>query len=208
VKALKQIKFEKGLLRTMAKMGCAIRICAYEAESGDSEVCRIAIGQTFGKDCDHQVLASIEPRKMRERSFFGDWLDFDTGKLIKRGTHSNDAGVELINPTLLQLANFRARSSGGDIPEAGEGGQFAYAFLCPPYSLRGDARKIQETFDALRAALLPEDSENEIRDWTSPRLPEFSAYFKAGMEWWGIFLFTIFDSSRKRLLVLSASTTD
>jgi hypothetical protein len=192
----------------MSKMGCAIHIHAYEAESGEYEVCRSAIGQTFGVDSGNEALAFIQPRKMRERRFFGDWLDFDTGKLIKRGTYGNDLREELIDPTLMQLERFGARSGGSGIPEAGEGGQFAYAFLCPPYSLRGNARKIQDTFDTLRTALLPEDSEHEILDWTSPQLPEFSDYFKVGMDWWGIFLFTIFDPSRKRLLVLSASTTD
>lgn len=200
--------FDKGLLRRIKKLGCVIDVSAFEANDGELETCRQAISQTFGPDRTDAILFSVSPRKLRERKFFGDWLNLDTGKLIKRGTYKNDAGDELIDPTMEKLFKFGARSSACEIPDAGSGGQFAYAFLCPPYSLRGSARSIQETFDELRWAILPNDTENEILDWTSPILTNFSAYFKVGMEWWGIFLFTIFSRSRRRLIVLSASTTD
>ncbi len=45
-------------------------------------------------------------------------------------------------------------------------------------------------------------------DWSSPRLPEASRFFAAGMEWWGVFLFTIYVPQIRRLTVIAGSTAD
>jgi hypothetical protein len=39
-------------------------------------------------------------------------------------------------------------------------------------------------------------------------LPEASKFFAAGMEWWGVFLFTINVPSIGRLTVIAGSTSD
>lgn len=66
-----------------------------------------------------------------------------------------------------------------------------------------------EFYDMDRDALiLPAGSGEIITDWSSRRLGELSEYFRAGLDYWGVFLFTIFHPSTARLVVLSASTTD
>ncbi|MBN9467142.1 MAG: hypothetical protein J0J10_00035 [Bosea sp.] len=56
--------------------------------------------------------------------------------------------------------------------------------------------------------LFPPLQKAEITDWSSPKLPEVSDYFADGMEWWGVFLFTIYLPDLKRLTVIAASATD
>jgi hypothetical protein len=88
------------------------------------------------------------------------------------------------------------------------GGQFAYAFSEPPYGLQARPSEVQELFCAIRDFILPRGSEHEISDWSSPRLTEASDYFTAGMDWWGVFLFTVYLPTLRRLTAIAGSTTD
>ncbi len=56
--------------------------------------------------------------------------------------------------------------------------------------------------------LLPPGEATVISDWDSCQLGEVSAYFEDGLEWWGAFLFTIYQAGTGRLLVIAASATD
>ena len=55
---------------------------------------------------------------------------------------------------------------------------------------------------------MPPNLEHEILDWTNPKLPEVSAFFASGMEWWGVFLFTVHVPETGLLTVICGSTTD
>jgi hypothetical protein len=68
--------------------------------------------------------------------------------------------------------------------------------------------EVQELFTAVRKFVLPPNLEHHILDWTSPRLPEVSKFFAAGMEWWGVFLFTVHVPAIRRLTVIAGSTSD
>ena len=92
--------------------------------------------------------------------------------------------------------------------DPGSGGQFAYAFSNPPYGLRARGSEVQALFEEIRDFILPPDERSEILDWTSPRLPEVSAYFSMGIDWWGVFLFTIHVPATGRLTAIAGSTTD
>jgi hypothetical protein len=113
----------------------------------------------------------------------------------------------LVNPRLRQLDDL-VMAGGVEIPDPGGGGQFAYAFSWTPYGLHAKPREIQQLFDAITDFVLPPGADHEIWDWASPRLPEVSQYFEAGMDWWGVFLFTIYVPSLRRLTVIAGSTTD
>jgi steroid 5-alpha reductase family enzyme len=67
---------------------------------------------------------------------------------------------------------------------------------------------VQTLFEEIRDFILPPALECEICDWSSPRLPEVSDYFADGMEWWGIFLFSVYIPALNRLTVVAGSTTD
>ena len=65
-----------------------------------------------------------------------------------------------------------------------------------------------EIFHAVRRFILPPDLEHDILDWAHPELPEVADYFAQGMEWWGVFLFTIHVPALNRLTAIAGSTTD
>jgi hypothetical protein len=147
-------------------------------------------------------------RRIRPRAFSGDWYDLESGVLLKMGSYTTVDGSELKNPVLKNLDRVKSVSGLSPNPEAGSGGQFAYACANPPYRLKSRPREVQATFDEIGDFILPPAYESAIWDWRSPELPEASDYFAAGMEWWGAFLFSIHIPATKRLTIVAGSTTD
>lgn len=188
-------------------IGGVLQFAAYSDVDDDDETVVSAIG-TLLSGPDLGRLHELGSRRIGQPEFFGDWYDLTSGDLVQLGTWRTDDGRELVDPKLKQLQGVRISSGGGIIPDAGSGGQFAYAFSHPPYQFRARPLEVQMLFNAIRRFLLPEDVEHDIRDWASSRLVEVSADFKAGMEWWGVFLFTIYTPSFRRLVVIAGSTTD
>lgn len=157
---------------------------------------------------DAERLRLLGCRRIRERTFFGDWYDPDSGNLLKVGNWRTADRTELENPTLKSLDGVRVVSGAAPCPEAGAEGQFAYAFSTPPYGLNARPGEVQAVFEAIRDFVLPPGRRSEIRDWSSPRLPEVSDYFSAGMEWWGVFLFSVYIPEIERLTIVAGSATD
>lgn len=56
--------------------------------------------------------------------------------------------------------------------------------------------------------MLPRSDHCEILDWSNPKLVHVSDYFKAGMEWWGVFLFSIYAPTSRRLSIVMGSASD
>lgn len=173
----------------------------------NEDVCLEAIA-TSVPGLDREKLRAISCRPVDAQAFFGDWYDINKGALIRRGTWRTEDGRTLENPVLTDLDGLRISGGGVEIPAAGSGGQFAYAFVNPPYDLGASPKEVQRVFDSVRRFLLPPHTSHEILDWSDPRLPEAAEYFEAGMEWWGVFLFVVFIPEFQRLVVISASTTD
>jgi hypothetical protein len=94
------------------------------------------------------------------------------------------------------------------LPEAGTGRQFAYAFSRTLDALKAAAGEVQQLCNAITNFVLPPNREHHFLDWSSSRLPEASKFFAVGMEWWGVFLFTIYVPSIRRLTVIAGSTSD
>ena len=169
-----------------------------------------AILATIGEPAtiDPEKLRSLRSRRVSEPEFFGDWYDPATGALLRIGEWQTDQSQTLHNPRLQDLEHVRIISGSGAIPDVGAGGQFAYAFTNPPYTLRTRPSEVQALFDEIRTFILPPNLQSDVLDWTSDRLPEVSDYFAAGMEWWGVFLFSIHVVALNRLTIIAGSTTD
>lgn len=169
-----------------------------------------AIGSVLSPQAsfDEARLRGLGSRRIGEAAFFGECFDPQSGALLHRGSVSTRGGLELHDPTLVELDRHRAVSSSQLGVEAGAGGQFAFAFAHPPYRLQATGREVQALFDAIRGVLLPPGQPSEILDWSSPLLPEVSDYFEDGMEWWGVFLFTIHLPGPGQLAVIAGSSTD
>ena len=190
-----------------AAIGGVIEFAVFdEAGPGDDLA---AIAAMLGLDAAAMDrLGELACRERDEAGLFGDWFDPATGKLIRRGAWTLDDGRRVVDPYLVDLQGAKAIAGGTELPEAGSGGELAFAFLHPPYDVHGEPRDIQAIFDGIRAFLLPAHFEHRILDWSSPRLPEVSPWFGAGMEWWGVYLFTIYTPAAARLVVIAASETD
>lgn len=167
-------------------IGGVLDIALFEETEGGEEDILDAIALTLDvADFRRAALLSLGYRRIDEAMLFGSRYDPATGALIAD-----------------------MRSAAFEIPEPGAGGELAYAFAFPPYPLDARPAEIQSLFDDLRHAILPAHGEATILDWSSPRLPEVSAYFEPGMEWWGVFLFSIHIPAIRRLTIIAGSTTD
>jgi hypothetical protein len=153
-------------------------------------------------------LRSLGYKRISERTFFGDWYALESGKLLKLGDYRTADGSKLQNPKLESLDSVKILSGASTCPDPGSGGNFAYAFSNPPYGLNAQGSDVQTVFEEIRDFILPPALQCEICDWSSPRLPEVSDYFADGMEWWGVFLFSVYIPALSRLTVVAGSTTD
>jgi hypothetical protein len=192
------------------KMMGALDFAVFDDATGTEEEILTAIPQALhqARTLDAEILRSVGFRRIRERRFFGDWYDFEGGMLLRIGDYKTADGAELKDPVLKKLDQVKIVSGASPCPEAGAGGQFAYAFSNPPYGLKGRPSEVQAIFEEIRDFILPPMHQGEIWDWGSPQLPEASDYFAAGMEWWGVFLFTIHIPAIQRLTIVSGSTAD
>lgn len=190
-----------------SEIGGALEFAVFEDVQGDLETALEAISVTV-PGIEKDKLRALGSRCIDDQTFFGDWYDAQTKSLLWIGTHTTSDGRTLTDPRLSDLDNVRISHRASSIPEMGGGGQFAYAFSHTPYGLQARPSEVQALFDSIRDYVIPSDVEHEILDWTNPRLPEASAYFTAGAEWWGIFLFTAYVPQIRRLTVVSGSTTD
>jgi hypothetical protein len=188
-------------------IGGALRFAIYEdARGGDAEALTAITSAV--PDLDRGKLESLGCRRIDRLRFFGDWYDMATDSVLSVGEFTTSDGKKLVNPRLKDLGGIKIQSGGSPLPEAGDGGQFAYAFSFTPYGLDASPEEVQELFDAITKFILPPNHEHHILDWSSPRLPEASKFFAAGMEWWGVFLFTIHVPLMRRLTVVAGSTSD
>ncbi len=191
------------------RMGGVLGFAVYDHADNDEADARAAIHDTLVKlgKVDDLALNSLHPRQLSEAQFFGDWYTPD-GNLVWNGTITTSDGRRLERPTFRTLAGVKVASASAGGPDIGQGGQFAYAFANPPYPLTAPYDHVQRVFDGIRHALLPPGDTCIITDWTRPDLDKVSAYFAPGKEWWGVFLFTIYDTSTRRLTVIIGSATD
>lgn len=192
------------------KMWGVLDFAVFEEATGSEEEIVSAIREALPlkSSFDAQALRALGSRPIRERAFFGDWYEHETGNLIKVGGFRTASGEELENPVLKKLDRVAITSSASPAPDTRGGGQFAYAFSTAPYGLHGRPSEVQAVFEEIRDFILPPGDPCHIRDWSSADLGRVSDYFDAGLEWWGVFLFSIHVPALQRLTVIAGSTTD
>lgn len=191
------------------KVGGVLDFGVFDDTDGTDADIIEAVAQTLPRSrrFDGERLIRQGGRPVFERALLGDWYDPDRQVLLYRGEWTAPDGRKLIDPPLPSLRTSKL-SGGVALPEPGEGGQLAYAFSCPPYSLNAKPGEVQELFDAIIAFLLPSGRQHEIRDWSSPALIDVSDYFEAGADWWGVHLYTIRTPESRRLTVIAGSMSD
>ncbi len=97
----------------------------------------------------------------------------------------------------------RSKSAAPDGDSLTDG--YAEAFLEPPYGLQVGLDRADRWFGAINDALLGGLSDDlEIRSWST----DWSNWFDAGHEWWGVHLWTVRPTARPWMVGIAASTTD
>jgi hypothetical protein len=192
------------------RIGGVLTFAVFEdSEGGEEEIVEaMPLALPHSKRFNPERLRALGCRRINERALFGDWYDRGSGRLLRLGDYDTGDGRKLKDPKLVDLDRESLMSGAAPIPEAGAGGQLAYAFSHPPYSLRARGSEVQALFDEIRGFILPPPHWSEILDWTSPSLAEVSDYFDPGMQWWGVFLFSIHVPALRRLTIVAGSTSD
>jgi hypothetical protein len=157
---------------------------------------------------DLDAIESLPRRSIWKKDFLGDWYDPEAKLMRLVGGGKLTDGTELENPSFDKLYGKKTSNWGSWCPEPGSGGQFGYAFSQPPYGLQADYAEIQRIFDLVIEYLFEKGVHTDVTDWSSPELVKLSSYFSHGLDWWGVFLFTLFSPANGRLTVISASTSD
>jgi len=189
-------------------MGGVLDFAVFEDANGTEDEILLAVPQTLRHSniYDREKLRSLGSRHITKRKFFGDWYDYEKGLLLKHGRWITADGRKLDSPALVTLADTAILSGGYESPE--DFGQFSHAFLEPPYGLHAKPSEVQAVFEEIRDFILPPAQFCEIVDWKSERLPEVSDYFEDGMDWWGVYLFSIYARPLRRLTIIAGSATD
>lgn len=138
----------------------------FEDAEGSEEEILSAIRQVLHAafSFDPHRLRSLGCRRITEQVFFGDWYDSASGSLRRLGSYRTADGVDLTNPTFKELSQLQIVAGAIDMPEAGSGGEFAYAFVETPYGIKGSPQEIQAVFEEIRDFILPPQQVNEISD--------------------------------------------
>lgn len=163
-------------------IGGALDFAIFDGADGDDNSMLAAISSLI-PDLDQEMLRVSGFREVDQQTFFGGWYDLATGEL-------------------------QPPPSSYFIEDAGSGGDFARAFSHPPYGLRAPHDEVQGLLNQILGVILPEGQERRILDWSGSELAVASPYFELGMEWWGVFLFTIHMPALRRVTVIAGSTTD
>jgi hypothetical protein len=196
--------------RRFRAMGGVLDFAVFKDADGTEDEILSAVPQALytASTYDREKLRSLGSQRITEQTFFGDWYDYERGLLLKGGCWTTTDGRKLKSPPLVTLVGLDIGSGGGEMP-AGPG-QFAFAFLDPPYGLYAKPQpdEVQAVFEEIRDFMLPPKQHCEIADWSNERLAEVSDYFEPGMEWWGVFLFSIHVPSLRRLTIVVGSATD
>lgn len=186
-------------------MGGVLYFEVFSSKTAGEAGYRDAIGMTLAQmsPVDDKALRELPGRRITEQALMGDWYDPNSGDLIRKGIHKTRDGRELTDPRLRSLAGVEIVSGGSPL-----GNGLAYAFQFTPYGLSGGPLEVQKAFDAIRAFILPSGQESRIYDWSHARLDTLSPYFKAGLEWWGVFLYTVHIPATGQMTVITGSATD
>jgi hypothetical protein len=115
--------------RRFRAMGGVLDFAVFKDADGTEEEILSAVPQALDASTytyDREKLRSLGSQRITERTFFGDWYDYESGLLLKGGCWTTRDGRKLKSPPLVTLVGVDLLSGGAPIPEGP--GQFAYAF--------------------------------------------------------------------------------
>ncbi|MFT3810679.1 MAG: hypothetical protein QM698_12235 [Micropepsaceae bacterium] len=181
---MKQIADLPAIFARYDEAGGVLQHYLFENAGADEATARAAIVASV-PTIDAAGLANLEARRIDRQQLLGSWCRSPDGELV----FPDSSAISL-----------------PDTPY--DGGNYAYAFAFTPYGMKASPTDIQSMFSEIMAIILPRDEEAAILDWASPELVEVAPFFRAGAEWWGVFLFTIQLPRLRKLIVIAGSTTD
>lgn len=143
---------------------------------------------------------------LRSDQFFGCFFDFESQKPLIRGMslpHLNhyflydaqELDSNIMNHRIEELSLQFGEKSGG----------YSYAFLEPPYRLHLGNSILEkgEFFLTFSEHLFSDFRRIKVFDWETSH-----PYFDAGNEWWGSFLWTVYNPIKRWNVLIAASATD
>lgn len=207
---MRRIEHLPAAFQRFESFGGALDFAAFENAGGTEQDVLEAIPAALchRKTLDIGRLRALGYRRITPTVFFGAWYNPASGALLKRGHYTTRDGRDLVDPSYDVYERSDVAAGGGRIPDVGSGGNYAYAFCNTPYGLTAKAEVVQQAFNDITAFMMPAGHDAVIWDWSNPALSEVSDYFDAGMEWWGVFLFSIYVPELRRLTIIAGSTTD
>ena len=178
----------------------------------DFEVYSVSPGEAISWELHRQALVaffeSVREKFVQHRVVtIRDYPQHAGAKFFVLGVNCTEAtATKLPQDRVLQLVVQREHQSDAQCLFGG--------FSDPPYPMKIGREEAQPLFERWcdLLGLRPEDS-IEVLDWVGspdqePQRSEWSNYFDAGKEWWGIWCLTIWNPVERTIGVVAASTTD
>ena len=201
--------------------GMALFTMATLLRRHNEEVLQRASAQGLPPETFQQLRPKEPPTQQAGRMvdpavFFGPQFDVNAGKLILRGRSPNYLNRYFYFDAEEKPATviYEYLRPGHDHPYyQGFTKGYAGAFTDPPYGLSVYANnqirtlpkvEVNQLFLALNQALFGSLATMQIYEWPT----DWSPYFDAGHEWWGSFLWTLYNPSQQWMVGVAASTTD
>jgi hypothetical protein len=104
--------------RCFKEMGGVLDFAVFKDADGTEEEILSAVPQALHSTntYDREKLRSLGSQRITERTFFGDWYDYERGLLLKGGCRTTVDGRKLKSPPLVTLVGVDILSGGAGIP--------------------------------------------------------------------------------------------
>jgi len=144
----------------------------------------------------------IKGEKLKLEVFLGPLYDFETQHPLIKGeskNHLNDyfkIGTEEILQNVINLDEWDVSNVYNKFTRG-----FTEAFLEPPY---GMTKNKYDLFNLFSNEVFSNFKHLMVYKWDTSNL----SYFDFGREWWGDYLWTVFDKESNRYIVITANSSD
>lgn len=212
--------------------GGAVEFSVFEDASNTQQSHATVLGDLLEVD-PIALLKAVTPQIISLAEFHGDWFDPKAQRLIQKGNWNygepkrwfqTSNVTTYTDPYLTDLPKVGFQGGGHSPPDMLDRGQFAYAVTQPPYSMRKmpaqerlTKEELEQHYLALVTDIMPDPQSAIIYDWVCQEIVDFdgecsgshsNVSLQAGMEWWGIYVMTVFCPFRRYLTAIVASATD
>lgn len=183
-----------------------ISVCEEAEDTHDCHAATLAAAIN-SKDVEKvsNKVSNVVPVEIEEEAFHGSHFDYDRQLLRHNGTVNLSRGRSQTNPYYKDMLSNMGCSS--DIPDLWCLGEFAYAFCQPAYGLSMKPFEIHETYSAITSEVTPRN-QCRIFSWQKEEILDADPWLKAGIDWWGVFVFSVYNKNSGQLFGIAASDTD